>query len=109
MTTTTPESPAVIPHLLEVPTVPRPVKPDPTLLPARAILAVSQLLADEQASHGDRWRRRPARHHLAAALRHAYRWLGGETVDPDSGHSHLVHAAARLLMALDREIAGGQA
>ncbi|MGE4424982.1 MAG: dATP/dGTP diphosphohydrolase domain-containing protein [Solirubrobacteraceae bacterium] len=105
MTPTTHPDPGapVIPHLLDVTLDRRPIKPDPTLLPARAILAVSQLLADEQTSHGDRWTARPTTHHLAAALRHAFRWTAGETVDPDSGHSHLVHAAARLLMAVDRE------
>ncbi|MCK9249993.1 MAG: DUF5664 domain-containing protein [Solirubrobacteraceae bacterium] len=83
-------------------------KPNPLLVPPVALLEVAQLLADEEPTHGNRWRRRPARHHLAAALRHTLRWNTGQTVDPDSGHSHLTHAAARILMALEQEATSKQ-
>jgi hypothetical protein len=50
------------------------------------------------------WRDVPARKHVAAAFRHAFRWLRGEQLDPDQGVSHLSIAALRLLMA--REVSG---
>lgn len=37
---------------------------------------------------------------LAASIRHIYQYLSGEDLDPESGHSHLGHAAAGLNMAL---------
>lgn len=37
---------------------------------------------------------------LAAALRHIFRFLGGETLDPESGLSHLGHAVACLEHAI---------
>lgn len=41
--------------------------------------------------------------HHAAAMRHYARWLSGDTVDAESGASHLVHAAWRLLAIACRE------
>lgn len=37
---------------------------------------------------------------LSAALRHIFRFLSGETLDPESGLSHLAHAVACLEHAL---------
>ncbi len=41
---------------------------------------------------------------LGAALRHLFAWAAREDKDPDSGLSHLAHAAASCLMLLDMEI-----
>jgi hypothetical protein len=80
-------------------------KPRPETLPPLGVLAAAQVMADGADEHGDRWLQRDARHHVGAALRHIYRWLSGQNTDPDSGRSHLAHAATRLLMAteLDRQ------
>lgn len=40
---------------------------------------------------------------LAAALRHIFSYLGGETLDPESGQSHLAHAMCCLMMVLEFE------
>lgn len=37
---------------------------------------------------------------LAAAIRHIYQHLDGETLDPESGAMHLGHALASLSMAV---------
>jgi hypothetical protein len=37
----------------------------------------------------------------AASLRHIYKWLNGETIDPETGCNHLAHAAVNLLFLLE--------
>lgn len=41
-----------------------------------------------------------------AALRHLYAWLDGESIDPESGQSHLSHAAVNLMFLLEHEAKG---
>jgi hypothetical protein len=77
-----------------------PLKARPTLLPAKALLLCSQLMAEHDSARTD-WTSTPIQGHLDAALRHILKYQAGTHVDPDSGHSHLVHAATRLLMAAD--------
>lgn len=90
---------------------PRPQRPRPELVPPRALLAVGAVMAAGEEEHGDRWTTRTARHHVGAALRHLLQWLAGESHDRDLAtqgkgtHSHLACAAARTLMALDRNLA----
>ena len=43
---------------------------------------------------------------IAAAIRHLYQWQDGETLDPESGVSHLGHAQASIAMLLHQEAAG---
>lgn len=76
------------------------VKPRPTLLPARSLLAVAQLITEQQETRGDGWRQVSAADHLDAAQRHLLKHQAGELVD-ESGHQHRVHATARLLFALE--------
>jgi len=45
------------------------------------------------------WELVPVDEYVKAALRHIISYLGGETVDPESGHSHLSHAACDILYA----------
>jgi hypothetical protein len=40
---------------------------------------------------------------LAAALRHIFAYLGGESKDPETGLSHLGHASCCLMMLLEFE------
>lgn len=50
---------------------------------------------------GTNWRR-----YTAAALRHIWAWLKGETNDPESGLNHLTHAAASILIVLTLQLEG---
>lgn len=79
-----------------------PRKPEPTRLPAGALLEISALLAAEADGHDDdRWKGHDTDHHLDALWRHLLAHQAGETIDPASGRPHVVHLAARALMALD--------
>jgi len=40
---------------------------------------------------------------IGAALRHIFSWLGGESLDPETGKSHLAHASCCLMMLLEFE------
>jgi hypothetical protein len=40
---------------------------------------------------------------IAAAFRHMFAWLGGESLDPESGMSHLAHASCCLMFLLELE------
>jgi hypothetical protein len=50
---------------------------------------------------GTNWRR-----YAAAATRHLFAWLKGETNDPESGLNHLAHCAASVLIVLDMQLSG---
>lgn len=50
---------------------------------------------------GFAWRRP-----VAAALRHIFAWLSGQDVDPESGISHLAHAACNLFMVIHFQATG---
>lgn len=41
---------------------------------------------------------------FSAALRHLCKWVTGESIDPESGLSHLAHAAWNILSLLDFEL-----
>jgi hypothetical protein len=43
---------------------------------------------------------------FSAAVRHLFSWWRGEQNDPESGKSHLAHAACCILMLRDIEIVG---
>lgn len=70
------------------------------LVPVAAVAAVRQVMADGQEEHGDRWRTRSVAHHVGKGMGHARRALGRTPIDADSGHPHLVLAAARMLLAV---------
>lgn len=83
------------------------MKPDMTLLPPGAILAMADVMtrANTPEKHQDaKWKRMTPEEHIAAALRHIFAWLGGEKLDPELGTSHLANGSVRLSMALAREI-----
>lgn len=78
-------------------------KPDITLLPPDAILAMADVMtrANTPEKHQDaKWKRMTPEEHIAAALRHTFAWLNGEKVDPELGTSHLANASVRMSMAL---------
>ena len=72
------------------------------LLPADALEDVVQIFSDGAAKYGDRhWEAgmswsRP----FAAAMRHLWAWWRGEDLDPESGRSHLAHAAVNVLFLM---------
>lgn len=82
----------------------RAAKPRPSLLPGLALIEAASLMAAEQQAKGDGWKDAASADHVDAALRHALRWAAGVIEDDETGRSHLVHAAVRLLMAVDREL-----
>lgn len=78
-------------------------KPRTDLLPPRALLAVSRVLALGASKYGaDNWTKcqEPARY-IGAALRHVFTHMAGEKVDAESGESHLTHAACCLLFLVE--------
>ena len=82
------------------------MKPDPTVLPPRALLEVALAIQTGDAKHGAGTRfDGGSRRHVAGALRHELAFLDGREFDPETGLHHLAHAAARLLLAL--EMSGG--
>lgn len=73
------------------------------LIPAFAIEEVGYVLAHGATKYGEhnylggmKWLRLSG-----AILRHTYAWIRGEDLDPESGLSHLAHAAAGCLMLLE--------
>lgn len=78
------------------------------LLPPEGVTAVASILSDGAKKYGDRnWElgmdwSRP----FAACLRHLFAWWGGEARDPDSGRSHLWHAACNIFFLIAYEARG---
>lgn len=38
---------------------------------------------------------------MASCMRHIFSWIKGEDIDPESGCSHLAHAACRLIFLME--------
>lgn len=81
-------------------------KPRTDLLPFKALTEVSKVLALGANQYGEwnwargmNWSRL-----LGAALRHLFAWGGKENIDPDSGLSHIAHAATCCLFLLEYEL-----
>lgn len=74
------------------------------LLPYTGLKAIANVrLFGMQKYPGDRhnYLNTASEHFKAAALRHIYANLEGQTLDSESGHPHLAHAALSLLFALE--------
>jgi len=78
-------------------------KPQMNLLPPLALEEVAQILtfgAKKYGSHnwrgGMKWSRL-----TAATLRHLFAFIRGEDLDPESGRSHIAHAACNLMFLLE--------
>lgn len=78
-------------------------KPPLALLPTRALDAVGRVLAFGAKKYkAHNWRGGIQYSRLtSAALRHVFSFLQGEDNDPESGESHLAHAACCVLFALE--------
>jgi hypothetical protein len=81
------------------------IKPRPDLVPPEAILAVSEILAFGAEKHGARsWEKGMAwSDNYAACQRHLLKWYSGENLDPETGRSHLWHAATRIFFLIGSE------
>ncbi len=72
-----------------------------TLTPQSAIEAIEAAMQAGEEEHGDRWRTRTVLHHMKKGSGHALAaGPAGVAVDEDSGHPHLVLAAARFALAV---------
>jgi hypothetical protein len=85
-------------------------KPRFELIPAVALFAIAEALtygakkyeADNYRKGGGlAWRRI-----FGAINRHAWAWLGGEDLDPESGLNHLAHMGAGVVMLLELVLTG---
>lgn len=75
-------------------------KPATHLLPPEALLGAAQVMGYGEKKYAvHNWRKATTwTRYLAAALRHLLQWSTGEDSDPESGYSHLDHAACCVLM-----------
>lgn len=78
------------------------------LVPSRPILAVAEILAFGALKYKPHnWRRGlPWPDTYSSLQRHLLAWNEGEDLDPETGKSHLAHAACQLLFLLDYTITG---
>lgn len=85
--------------------------PTLSVVPASAILQMGEVMRLGAAKYGPfNWRDYPVTYstYIDAAVRHLMQFWDGETVDPESGQSHLAHAMAGLGVLVDA-IATGNA
>jgi hypothetical protein len=77
-------------------------KPDLTDIPTEAMFEMGKAFTYGQKKYGKNNFRNGMliSRQLAAALRHIYQHLDGETVDPEAGSLHLGNAMASLAMAI---------
>lgn len=72
------------------------------ILPGGPLRALAKVMSfgDSKYSPGSWQVVSPPSRYLDAALRHIYAYLDGEDADPESGESHLAHAATSIVIAL---------
>jgi hypothetical protein len=80
-------------------------KVDMSLLSSIAVHKIAQVMTFGKRKYSaNNWRGGIAYSRLiGAALRHVFAWLGGESLDPETGYSHLAHASCCLMMLLEFE------
>jgi len=80
----------------------------PELLPIPALEAVIRVFTFGAKKYGDfNWENGFKFSRLTGAcFRHIFAWLKGENLDPESGESHLAHAACCLLMLISFQLKG---
>jgi hypothetical protein len=83
-------------------------KPMAALLPARALLAVAQVMTfGAKKYEPNNWKKIEDRgRYEDALLRHFFAFIDGETYDPDSGLHHLAHVACNALFLLEATLQG---
>lgn len=80
-------------------------KPDMSCLSSIAMFKVAAVMTHGKKKYStDNWREGiHYRRLIAASLRHIFSYLGGESLDPETGISHLAHAICGLMMILEFE------
>ena len=89
-------------------------KPSLRCMPWPAVYAIAEVLQHGARKHRGPcdWREREREDgvrittYLDAVLRHIAAHIEGEDLDPESGRSHLAHAAATLVIVLDAQLHG---
>lgn len=84
-------------------------KPQLHLIPLPALVPVARVMELGAAKYGPHnWRDTPIAHtpYISAMMRHLIAYAGGESVDPESGQSHLAHIASGAMILLDAVLAG---
>lgn len=86
-------------------------KPQMGFIPVAAMASVARVMELGARKYGPyNWRSKKIKLmvYAHAALRHLFAWIGGESIDKESGEPHLAHVAACMFIALDA-IATGNA
>ena len=80
------------------------------LLPPEAIFAIAEVLTYGANKYKERnWEKGIDRNRIiAAALRHIFKYMLGESQDSESGISHLKHALTNLVFLVTYEVRGMQ-
>lgn len=84
-------------------------KPQMGYIPAGAMEPIARVMELGAKKYGPyNWRQQPVRNmvYAHAALRHLTAWIGGQSIDPESGQSHLAHVASCMAIVLDAESVG---
>jgi hypothetical protein len=84
-------------------------KPNLHLIPAAAMIEEAGVMALGAKKYGPyNWRDKSVSGvvYISAAMRHLLQWLDGETIDAESGCSHLAHARACMGIMLDAGATG---
>ena len=81
-------------------------KVDMSLLSSTAITKIAEVLTFGKKKYSaHNWRNGLSHSRLmAASLRHLFAHLSGETIDPESGLSHLAHAACCVMMLIELSV-----
>lgn len=80
-------------------------KPRLDLLPVKPLFAIARILTFGACKYADHNWRQGFRYSrmTGAILRHVLAWADGEDLDPETGESHLAHAACDILFLLEFE------
>jgi hypothetical protein len=77
-------------------------KPQLSLIPFQSLAKIADVRKFGVNKYGDDtcWKTVAQKDFLDATLRHVFKHLSGDTIDPESGLEHLAHAATSLILAM---------
>lgn len=86
-------------------------KPAVELVPMRPLLECGSVMGYGGSKYEDKWNHKNPggvewSRRVGSALRHLIDWMEGEDDDPESGLSHLAHAATQIMLTRDMQIRG---
>lgn len=81
------------------------MKPRPTLVPAKAVMAIAEIRKYGSGKYGntESWRSVEPERYRDALYRHWLAYLDGERYDPESGLPHLWHLACNAAFLIELE------